>query len=108
MHKGRLEAFSDGVIAIITIMVMEIKVPHGNGAADWPALWKLLPVFLSYVLSFVYEGTIGTITTTSSRRCTAPTEPSCDRASRGPIPTCSSGSPCCPSPVAGWGKITSP
>ena len=57
MHKGRLEAFSDGVIAIIiTIMVLEIKVPHGDGAADWPALRKLLPVFLSYVLSFVYVG----------------------------------------------------
>ena len=52
MSKGRLEAFSDGVIAIIiTIMVLELKVPHGD---DWPALAKLLPVFLAYVLSFVY------------------------------------------------------
>ena len=52
MTKGRLEAFSDGVIAIIiTIMVLELKVPHG---ADWSALGKLVPVFLSYVLSFVY------------------------------------------------------
>ncbi|MBO9577095.1 MAG: DUF1211 domain-containing protein, partial [Sphingobium sp.] len=52
MGKGRLEAFSDGVIAIIiTIMVLEMKVPHGS---DFAALKPLLPVFLSYVLSFVY------------------------------------------------------
>jgi uncharacterized membrane protein len=52
MTKGRLEAFSDGVMAIIiTIMVLELKVPH---SAEWAALAKLLPVFLSYVLSFVY------------------------------------------------------
>jgi uncharacterized membrane protein len=52
MKKGRLEAFSDGVIAIlITIMVLELKIPHG---ADWGALRPLLPVFLTYVLSFVY------------------------------------------------------
>ncbi len=51
MGKGRLEAFSDGVIAIIiTIMVLELKVPHGEGME---ALWPLAPVFLSYVLSFV-------------------------------------------------------
>src|ERR1700712_400491 len=54
MHKGRLEAFSDGVIAIIiTIMVLEMKVPHG---ADLHALAELYPVFLSYVLSFLYVG----------------------------------------------------
>ncbi len=54
MGKGRLEAFSDGVIAIIiTIMVLEIKVPHGT---EWSDLQPLLPVFLSYVLSFVYVG----------------------------------------------------
>jgi uncharacterized membrane protein len=54
MEKGRLEAFSDGVIAIIiTIMVLEIKVPHG---ADLEALRPLLPIFLSYVLSFIYLG----------------------------------------------------
>ena len=54
MHKGRLEAFSDGVLAIIiTIMVLEIKVPHGTQFAD---LIPLLPVALSYVLSFVYIG----------------------------------------------------
>lgn len=52
MKKGRLEAFSDGVIAIlITIMVLELKIPHG---ADLDALRPLLPVFLTYVLSFVY------------------------------------------------------
>jgi len=54
MGKGRLEAFSDGVIAIIiTIMVLEMKVPHGDSIA---ALAPLIPVFLSYVLSFVYVG----------------------------------------------------
>ncbi|MFN7940177.1 MAG: TMEM175 family protein [Thermoanaerobaculia bacterium] len=52
MHKGRLEAFSDGVVAIlITIMVLELKVPHG---ADFAALRPLLPVALSYLLSFVF------------------------------------------------------
>ena len=54
MGKNRLEAFSDGVLAIIiTIMVLEMKVPHGS---DFSALQPLLPVFLSYVLSFVYVG----------------------------------------------------
>src|SRR6266542_4812905 len=54
MGKGRLEAFSDAVIAIIiTIMVLELKVPHGDRLHD---LVTLLPVFLSYVLSFVYVG----------------------------------------------------
>ena len=54
MGKGRLEAFSDGVIAIIiTIMVLEMKVPQGESIA---ALRPLLPVFLSYVLSFLYVG----------------------------------------------------
>jgi uncharacterized membrane protein len=54
MGKGRLEAFSDGVIAIIiTIMVLEMKVPHGGSLND---LAPLLPVFLSYALSFVYVG----------------------------------------------------
>ena len=54
MGKGRLEAFSDGVLAIIiTIMVLELKVPHGESLA---ALAPLVPVFLSYVLSFVYLG----------------------------------------------------
>ena len=54
MGKGRLEAFSDGVIAIIiTIMVLELKVPHGESLES---LRPLLPVFLSYVLSFIYVG----------------------------------------------------
>lgn len=54
MGKNRFEAFSDGVIAIIiTIMVLEMKVPHGDSLA---ALAPLLPVFLSYVLSFIYLG----------------------------------------------------
>ena len=54
MPKERLTAFSDGVIAIIiTIMVLELKVPHG---ADWAALSSLAPVFASYVLSFIYIG----------------------------------------------------
>ena len=54
MGKGRLEAFSDGVIAIIiTIMVLELKVPHGE---DLSALRPLISIFISYVLSFVYLG----------------------------------------------------
>src|SRR6187402_2784169 len=54
MGKGRLEAFSDGVLAIIiTIMVLELKVPHGDSIET---LASLVPVFLSYVLSFVYVG----------------------------------------------------
>jgi len=54
MQKGRLEAFSDGVIAvIITIMVLEMKVPHGTDPA---ALAPLIPVFVSYVLSYAYVG----------------------------------------------------
>jgi TMEM175 potassium channel family protein len=54
MTKGRMEAFSDGVFAvIITIMVLEMKTPRGAGLA---ALQPLLPVFFSYVLSFIYVG----------------------------------------------------
>jgi uncharacterized membrane protein len=54
MEKNRLEAFSDGVLAIIiTIMVLELKVPRG---VDFAALNPLLPLFLSYVLSFIYVG----------------------------------------------------
>src|SRR5215203_1887716 len=54
MNKARLEAFSDGVIAIlITIMVLELKTPHG---ATWDVLRPLLPVFLTYVMSFVFLG----------------------------------------------------
>lgn len=58
MTKGRIEAFSDGVIAIIiTIMVLEQKMPQGHDAA---ALWPLWPVFLSYVLSFAKLGSYWT------------------------------------------------
>jgi len=54
MSKGRLEAFSDGVLAIIiTIMVLELKVPHGE---DLAALRPMIPVFLSYILSFTFVG----------------------------------------------------
>ncbi|MDB5596081.1 MAG: hypothetical protein JWM36_3042 [Hyphomicrobiales bacterium] len=54
MQKNRLEAFSDGVLAIIiTVMVLELKIPHGQ---DFQALAALWPVFTSYVLSFIYIG----------------------------------------------------
>ena len=54
MGEGRLEAFSDGVVAIIiTIMVLEMKVPHGETLQD---LAPLIPIFFSYVLSFIYIG----------------------------------------------------
>jgi len=54
MESNRVEAFSDGVFAIIiTIMVLELKVPHGS---DWAALQPVIPIFLNYVLSFVYLG----------------------------------------------------
>lgn len=54
MNKNRLEAFSDGVLAIvITIMVLEIKVPHST---EWSALKELIPVFISYIMSFAFIG----------------------------------------------------
>ncbi|HXD15774.1 MAG TPA: TMEM175 family protein [Vicinamibacterales bacterium] len=54
MNKSRLEAFSDGVIAIlITIMVLELRIPEG---ADWPAVKPVVPIFITYVLSFVLLG----------------------------------------------------
>ena len=54
MGKARLEAFSDGVIAIlITIMILELKIPGGS---DWPALRAMVPAILTYVLSFVFLG----------------------------------------------------
>lgn len=54
LEKGRLEAFSDGVLAvIITIMVLELKVPHGS---DWASLAPAVPTFVAYVLSFIYVG----------------------------------------------------
>lgn len=64
MGKNRLEAFSDGVLAIIiTIMVLEMMVPHGE---DLASLRPVLPVFLSYVLSFVYVGRKLTASTAKS------------------------------------------
>ncbi|MCB9887802.1 MAG: DUF1211 domain-containing protein [Planctomycetes bacterium] len=55
MHKNRLEAFSDGVLAIvITILVLELKLPHGE--KNFGALWDLRAVFLSYLVSFIYLG----------------------------------------------------
>lgn len=57
MNKNRLEAFSDGVIAIIiTIMVLELRIPRGIHAADLRSLLDLRPVFISYILSFIYIG----------------------------------------------------
>ncbi len=54
MSKGRLEAFSDGVLAIIiTIMVLELKIPHAD---NWNALKPIIPAFMSYILSFIYLG----------------------------------------------------
>ena len=54
MNKARLEAFSDGVLAvIITIMVLDLRIPHGQ---DLAALKPLLPVFFCYVVSFIYVG----------------------------------------------------
>jgi uncharacterized membrane protein len=54
MHKGRIEAFSDGVIAIIiTIMVLELKIPHDGNLT---ALFPILPIFLGYLLSFIFVG----------------------------------------------------
>ena len=101
MNKGRLEAFSDGVIAIIiTIMVLELKVPHGD---DLAALQPLLPVFLSYVLSFVYVGIywnnhhhmLHADAARQRRRCCGPT---C---------ICCSGCRWCRSSPAGWARTIS-
>jgi uncharacterized membrane protein len=85
MGRGRLEAFSDGVIAIlITILVLELKVPQG---ADLGALLPVVPVFLSYVLSFVYLAIYwNNITTCSTPRSESRAE-SC-----GPISTSCFGS----------------
>ena len=102
MNTGRLEAFSDGVIAIIiTIMVLELKVPHGE---DLAALLPLLPVFLSYVLSFVYVG----IYWNNHHHMLHATQKGHAAASCGPICTCSSGSPCFRSQRRGWAKTNPP
>ncbi len=100
MSKGRLEAFSDGVIAIlITIMVLELRPPEGT---DLAALAPLAPVFLSYVLSFTTWGSTGTTTTTRSRPRRSWTAASCGRTC-----TSSSGSRSSPSRRHGWARTGS-
>ena len=103
MHEqGRLEAFSDGVIAIIiTIMVLELKVPHGD---DLAALRPLLPVFLSYVLSFVYVG----IYWNNHHHLLHATQHDHRRRSCGPTCTCCSGCRWFRSSPAGWARTRSP
>jgi uncharacterized membrane protein len=100
MGKGRFEAFSDGVIAIIiTIMVLELKVPHGESI---DALAPLIPVFLSYVLSFVYVGIYWNNHHHMVHACHKVTGAMC-----GPICISCSGYHCFPSPRVGWERITS-
>ena len=83
MNKGRLEAFSDGVIAIIiTIMVLELKVPHG---AELSVLRPLLPVFLSYALSFVNSRLPYAASPAPLSRCVATTARDSPRPGRYPI-----------------------
>ncbi len=102
MGKSRLEAFSDGVIAIIiTIMVLELKVPRGERI---DALAPLIPVFLSYVLSFVYVGIYWNNhhhmlhTSSQGNRTDAVGQPA----------SVVLAIACFPSPRVGWEKITSP
>ena len=100
MEKNRLEAFSDGVLAIIiTIMVLELKVPHATELAE---LKPLLPVFLSYVLSFLYVG----IYWNHHHHCSIPPNAS-PAASCGRTCTCCSGSRSSRSLQAGWVKTIS-
>ena len=100
MTTGRLEAFSDGVIAIIiTIMVLEMKVPHGDGLKE---LWPLLPVFLSYVLSFFYVGIYWNNHHHMLHACTVVTQCS------GPTCISYSGSRYFRSPPDGWERTISP
>ena len=99
MSKGRLEAFSDGVIAIlITIMVLELRVPHG---ADWEALRDLAPTFWSYVLSFIF---LGIYWNNHHHLWQVAHHVKIDR-SFGQTFTCCSGSPWCRSSLAGWGRM---
>lgn len=101
MGKSRLEAFGDGVIAIlITIMVLEMKVPHGE---DLHALLPIIPVFLSYVLSFIYLGIYWNNHHHMLHTCKKITVPFC-----GPTCTCCSGYHSFLSPLAGWVKIILP
>ena len=101
MTKGRLEAFSDGVIAIIiTIMVLEMKVPHGEELA---ALKPLIPVLLSYVLSFAFVGIYWNNhhhMLHASQRVNGPV--------LGPISICCSGCRWCRLSRVGWAKTISP
>jgi uncharacterized membrane protein len=100
MEKNRLEAFSDGVLAIIiTIMVLELKVPHGEDLAALAPLW---PVFLSYVLSFVYIGIYWNNHHNMMQVTRGSTGPCC-----GQTFICCSGYRCCRSARAGWAKIIS-
>ena len=103
MNKTRLEAFSDGVIAIIiTIMVLEMKVPHGTEPKD---LLPLVPVFLSYVLSFANVGIYWNNHHHMLHACEAgDRRPSCGRTC-----TCSSGCRCSRlHDRRGWARTTSP
>jgi len=101
MITARMEAFSDGVIVIIiTIMVLEMKIPHGDGLKE---LRPLLPVFLSYVLSFFYVGIYWNNHRHMLHACTAVTV-QCS----GPTCTCCSGSRYFRSPLGGWERTISP
>ena len=101
MSKGRLEAFSDGVIAIIiTIMVLELTAPH---EADLAALRPLIPVFLSYVLSFVYIGIYW-----NNHHHLFQAVKQVDGGSCGPICICCSGCRSFLSLPAGWARTTLP
>ena len=97
MHKGRLEDFTDGVIAvIITVMMLEMKVPHGS---DFAALEPSLPIFLVYVLSYTNVAIFGTTTITCCRLASGPMAGFC-----GPTFSCCSGCPSCLLLSAGWTK----
>ena len=101
MTKGRLEAFSDGVIAIIiTIMVLEMKVPHGDRLEE---LVPLVPTFFSYVLSFIYVGIYWNNHHHMLHAATAVTG-----AMMWATCTCYSGCRCFRSPPDGWGRTISP
>jgi hypothetical protein len=100
MGKERLAAFSDGVIAIIiTIMVLELKMPHG---ADWSVLLAVMPNFLSYVLSFTYLAIYW-----NNHHHLLHTVAHVDGLISGPIPTCYSGYHSSPPQRLGWAKTFS-